>query len=352
MKIEDLSAITKIASRISNPSSLTNLYRSIQLEPDGMKVCSEFGNLAIALDPTGLTKSALLDCSAVGTVASSLPSKADIVFTEDGNQLKWKCENAGGRWNIVVSDHTIPAISHDKFPWVPSPALGDALNLAGCACQAHAVSIGLYGIACIADGNKLRLISSNSVSLAESVVDKGSFPVSKVTLRPPVHSVIGALIQACPSAKLDITDKGIFIQGDWLQAHLPAATDLDHDVKKIADNHRASDQCAKINTQAVKRFITRARGLSDRHTSFTISMSVKEGNLALQHSGIASATEEFFAAEGLDPTISYESVPMPADLLLIALGFVDRVSLDYLKDQKLVMHGDNPEFHYVLGGGE
>lgn len=352
MRVSDLLAVAKIAGRISNPGSLTSLYRSIQLGPEVVQVCSEFGNLKIQLDPTGLSKDILLDCSAVQAVANSLPASSDIEFIEEENKLRWKCGTAKGHWAIVLSDHQIPDISHEQFNWVPTQGLGDALNLAGCACQAYAVSLGLYGIVCIADGEKLRLISSNSVSLAEAIVDKGTFPVDKITMRPPVPSIIAALISSCPNCKLDITDSGIYIQGDWLDAKLPLSVDLDRNLKEVADKFKSVNQVAKVNTTAVKKFITRARSLSDKHTSFTIGFSVKEGKIALSHSGISSGLEELFICEGLDPNISYDSRVLPADLVLIALPFVSSAVLDYIPDNNLVLLGENPNFMYVVSGGE
>lgn len=351
MKTSDLAGVCRIVSRISNPGSLTSLYRAVELGPDNFRACSEFGNISIATDATGLDKPVLLDCSSVMSVALSLPQNSEITLTQKDSKVSWKCESAKGHWNTVQSDHSIPEINHQKFPWIPTPGLGDALNLASCACQAAAVSLGLYGIVGVVDGDKLRFMSTNTTSLAEAVVDKGTFPGTKITLRPPVPSIIAALIGACPDSKLDVTEKEIFIEGSWLRALLPLSTNITIDLKSMADKFKSATQTAKVNSGAVKRFITRARSLSDRHTSFTVSLSVKEGKMSLSHSGIASSAEEFFVAEGLDPKIGYDSVALPADLMLIALSFVDTIIFDYLPDQRIVLRGDNPSFTYIVAGG-
>lgn len=350
MKVSDLATISKIASRISNQGSLTSLFRAIELGPESLRVISEFGNLELTIDPTGLTKEVLLDCAAVQTVANSLPLSAEITFTEKDNKVNWKCGEDKGHWSTVVTEHAIPKIDHTNFPWVPPANLGDALNLATCACQGAAVSIGLYGISIITDGDKLRLLSSNTVSLAESVIEKGSFPVEKLTLRPPVPAIVASLLSVCPGACLDVTDKGIFIGGPGLVAHLPVSHPLDMDLKKIADKFRSATQVAKVNMMAIRQFINRARGLSDKHTEFTVSIGVKEGKLGLMHSGISSSTERFLLADGADPTLSYESEPFPAAMIIIALSFVEDVVFDYMKDKQIVMRGTNPEFSYVIGG--
>ena len=84
------SSIAKIASKISNPSSLTNLYHSIELGVDTIRCCSEFGNLELLVDPTGLKAPALVDTKAILAVATSLPSNLDIELEEKDNVITIK----------------------------------------------------------------------------------------------------------------------------------------------------------------------------------------------------------------------------------------------------------------------
>lgn len=364
MKIETLAGICKIASKISNPSSLTSLYKAIELGPDSVRCCSEFGNLEMSINPTGLPKKYLIDSEALSSLPSTLPPKSEVTLEEKEGRMHWSCENASGTWNLVQSDYQIPAIDHQFYPWSPQPGLADALILSGAACQAQAVSLGLFGIDLVVDGDKLRIISSNSVTLAQATVDKGTFPKEKITIRPPVQNIIAAFISNCPNCNLDVTDDGIFLEGDWLKAHLPLGLPLDHDLKAILDKYPDAKNVAKVNTLALKKFIARAKALSDRHTSFTVAFKVSKGKIALAHSGIASSTEEFFIAEGLDPNLSFTSkgfensseeeevaaVALPAPLLMIALAFVDTVIVDYLPQQKLILKGSNPDFTYVVSG--
>lgn len=352
MKVSALSSVTKLLSRISNQSSLTALYRSIELDKAGAKCCSEFGNIAIDLEDTGLSKAVLLDTGSVQGVANSLPADSDITFTEKENKLDWKCGAAKGHWNLVMSDHKIPALNHAEYPWTPNEKLPEALVLASSACQAAAVAVGLYGITIEPNGDNLHFLSSNSISLASAVIEKGTFPTTRITLRPPVPGIIAALITACQNCTLDVTAKGIFIKGDWLKAHLPLGANLEHNLMETAEKYQTVNHTAKIDGNAVKRFITRARSLTDKHASFTVALRVEQGKLVLTHAGIASSTEEFFLAEGLPQDINYNSVALPADMLLISLAHIETVVFDYLKDSTLVLRGTNPEFVYVIGGGE
>ena len=138
MLVKNLTAICKLGSRISNPSSLSNLYKSIQLDKNSMNVCSEFGNMEITLtEDTGLTKPCLLEMKSVAA-CNTLPPNSEIKFTEYDNYLEWRCGNAKGKWNYVIPEknHTIPQIVHETYPWTPQSDLGIALRLASSACQA------------------------------------------------------------------------------------------------------------------------------------------------------------------------------------------------------------------------
>ena len=317
-----------------------------------MRCCSEWGNLEIKTDPLGITGSCLLDTQAVVAAASTLPAESEIVFSESGNRLNWKCGEANGHWNRVQSDHSIPTINHTSFPWTPPATLASALRLAASACQAQAVSVGLYGIVLEPVGEALYLLSSNSIALAAVSIEKGTFPGGKITLRPPTPDVIATLIGACPNCVLDITNEGVFIKGAWLAAHLPLGIALQHDLKEVADQYPTATHTTKIDNAAVQKFIARARMLSDRHAAFTIGLRIEAGKLALTHAGISSSTEEFFMAEGLDPSISFESKPYPADMLLVALPHVETAVFDYLSANTLILKGSDPSFLYVVGGGE
>lgn len=352
MQAKTLQAITKICERISNQSSLTPLYQSIELGPTSARCCSEFGNIAIVLDATGLTEPCLINTAAVRAVASTLPSDANIELVKQDNRVKWKAGNAKGQWNLVGSDHDIPTLDHSAYPWTPDArSLSAGLRLASSACQAAAVSVGLYGIVLEPVGDKLHLMSSNSISLAKATIDKGSFPTGKITIRPPVPGIIAALIETCPNCKLDITTDGIFISGDWLSAHLPVSVDLEHDLLAIAEPFTDATQFAQINADSVRKFITRARSLTDRNTTFTVHVKVEEGKLVLEHKSMASSTEEYFLCEGLDASLNYATAELPADMLLLPLQFVNRAVFDYMGAQQLILKGDNPEFTYILSGG-
>lgn len=352
MKAANLSALAKLAGKISNPSSLSSLYHSIELGPELMRCCSEFGILEIKTDPTGLDKPCLVDAGSVLSIAASLPTTGDVELEEKNNQFHWKSGAAKGHLNLITTDNKIPVIDHKDFPWKPPLTLADALLLASCACQAAAVSVGLYGIVLEPEGQNLHLLSCNSISLAASTVELGTFPGSKITIRPPVPTIISALIRTCPNCMLDVTKEGIFIEGDWLRAHLPLGVNLNQDLLKLAGNFTQKTNTAKIDNAAVKKFINRARALSDKNVSFTVGLRVENGKLALEHRGIGSSTEEYFLAEGLDSTLNFASVALPADMLLLPLGFIENVIFDYLPAQQLVLKGSNPDFTYVVGGGE
>jgi len=351
LKVADLFAVTKLASRISNASSLTPLYRSIELSKEMLRCCSEFGNLSIAVSDTGLTSPVLLDGTAVLAITNSLPGDAEITLAPQENKVNWKCGNVKGTLNIVFSEHSIPELNHENYPWTPSADLANALVLASSAVAASAVSIGLYGIQLEVDNETLWLISSNSVSLASVKIPKGSFPVDKITIRPPVPGVLATFLTTCPNCVVDITEQGIFVQGDWLKAHLPVSIPLEHDLKKIVAEYPLATQTALINNAAVKLFVNRARALSDKNAFFTVGICIEEGKLILRHASIASTTEEVFLCENLDEKLTYPLASLPADLLAVSLGHVKTAVFDYLGTSRLILKGDNPDFTYIISGG-
>lgn len=350
MQVKTLQQVSKIIAKISNPSSLTPLYKSLEVGPDSIRCCSEFGNFEIWLDPTGLTQPQLLNVNALIAVASSLPETGEIKFAEKDNKVNWSCGSAKGHWNLVQTDHQIPTLEHTNFPWEPPKYFPEALLLASSACQAAAVSVGLYGILLDQIDGRLRLFSSNSIALASAAVDANGYTGGKVTLRPPVPAIMAAIIQACPGCKMDITQDGIYMLGDWMAAHLPLGAELEHDLAGYASAYQSSKHAANIDSPSIKKFITRARALADKHSSFNIKLQVANGRLSLEHSGLASSTEEVFLADGLPTDVNYSSVALPADMLLLPLESVTSVVLDYLPDQRLVLKGTNPEFLYVVGG--
>lgn len=352
MKVKSLAGALKLVSRISNPSSLNSIYKSVEIKESSIHAISEYGNIHIQLpEETGLTSS-LLDAQAVLTVFSSLPQDEDITLKEKGNHLSWECDNikVKGKLNYVVTPHSVPDILHDQFTWQPTADFANALYLASSACQAAAVSFGLYGVTMQPVDDKLHMMSSNTISLAATQVDKGTFPDRIVTLRPPVPGIIAVILGAYPTASIDVCDQGIFIQGDGIRVHLPLGVNLDHDLKKLVDKFQKQDKVLTIDTAAVKKFIMRARNMTEKQVSFTVSMKIEGGKLILEHKGIASSTEQYFLAEGIDPAVNYATVALSADLLIEPLGSVDRIICDYLGEKHLVLRGSQPEFLYVVGG--
>src|SRR5919109_939951 len=219
MKTKTLNGILKFVGKISNPSSVTSLYRAVQLGPTCLRSVSEFGNLYVQLpEDTGLKGDVLLDTSSLQAITQSLPQDGELVLEQDTNKINWSCGDAKGHLNFVVTDHKIPEIPQRNTCWSPPQNLGIALQLASCACQWAAVSVGLYGISIEPVDDKLYLMSSNTFSLAATTIEKGSFPTDKITVRPPVPSVVAALLQEYPEIELDVDENGIYLIGDCLVA--------------------------------------------------------------------------------------------------------------------------------------
>lgn len=370
MKVSNLTTALKLISKISNPSSLTSLYRSVEIRENSIRAISEFGNIQINLDePTGLTSS-LLDTQAVLTVFNTLPQNEEITLHEKANHVAWEVggdekSKAKGKLNYVVTDHTVPEILIENTTgwWQPPADFGPALHLAGTACQAAAVSFGLYGITIQPVDDKIHMMSSNTIALAATKVDKGNFPDKTVTVRPPVPGIIYIILAWCNNqADINICDEGIIISSAKLRAHLPLGVNLDHDLKETADKFQKQEKVLPIDASQVKKFLARARNLTEKQVSFTVSLKLEKGKLVLEHRGIASSSEQWFLAEGADPTINYSTVSLSADLLMIPLESTEKFICDYLderigpdgkpEERQLILRGSQPDFLYVVSGNQ
>lgn len=354
MKVAILLQNLRTAAKISNPSSLAPLYKSIELGDDTLRACSEFGNIGIIMnDKTGLTSPCLLDTDAVLAVVQSLPDDAEIKIEQKGNQVNWRCSRAKGYWVIVNQEYPIPPLDHTNYPWQNIPmSLPDALTLVSATCQAATVSIGAYGITLEPTKEGLKLISSNTISLTAVTLPPDGYPGGKITLRPPIPGIFSYLTKSY-SCDVDVTDEGIYISEKTgrMVAQLSLASKLDHDLLAISNKYQTSEIKAEVNTDAIKCFLTRAKGLIDKHTESVVEMKVENGHLYLEHKGIAaSGDEEFDLADGFDPTLKFSSVAFPIDMLLLPLERVKYIVFDHLPQKALVLKGDVPTFQYVVSG--
>lgn len=356
MKVGSLTSISKVISRISNPNALAALHRSVQIEDNIVRCCSDFGNVFIAIEPTGLKNPVLLNCESFLTIISSLPKEADIKFIEEAHRIKWECGVEKGHLNYVQTDDKIPDISHDSFPWNPPKEIGRAFALAGSACESAAVSIGLFGISVHPNGNKLQFISSNSTSLAATSIPLGDYPGKNITIRPPIQKVIETLIDYNQApCQFDVVSNGgktdgIYVLGNNFAAELPLGQPLDHDLKEWVEKFPPTKEVSNINSDQIKRFVARARNLSEKNSDFKIVIKIDAGRLTLTHEAIASSTEQWTLVDGLDKSVKYDPVELQGTPMLDPLENAISADFGYLKDKQLVLRGENPEFMYVVGG--
>lgn len=348
-----LAYAVKIASKVSNSTALIPLYRSIEIGPDSVRACSEHGNIEVATEETGIKEPVLVEAVRALGVFTSVKENAELILEVKDNQLHWKCQDAKGALSLVEQDIQIPKIRHEDFPWVPKSQseLSDAVMLAVSACQAATVSVGLFGVVFEPEGDNLKMSSSNSVSLASAKVPLCGFPKDKITLRPPVPHILAFLLRVTTNAALDLTKDGLFIVGDNLIAKLPRCEPIAHDLNEVLDKFKSFEHFTAIDANGVRKFLVRARALADKHIPLNVSISVNEGRIVLQHKGMVAESEEFFLAQGIDEKLTFESVTVPVNMLVVPLEHVEAIVLDYLPDNTLLLRGENPEFTYIIGGG-
>jgi len=353
MKIDALASAMKIASMIPNSSSFRPLYKSVEFGPKSIRVCSEFGNLEICFE-AGLDEPVLLDCEAVDVIVRRLPLYGEVFFEKQGGRVRWTTDSRSGYLHVVQQEHEIPKLSHSSYPWKPPDRFGDALVFASSSIQAASVSFGRYGVVIEPRGEILRLVSTNGISMSVVVVPApGHVIQDRTTLRPPVPEILVGLLGLHPNLVMDVTEKGIFLEDCELRAHLPLSSPLETDLCGLADKYSGGNIRVEIDAAAAKEFLSVAKALTDKHSDSIVQIRAEAGNLILQHKSVASSTEEYLLARGLDSSTDYAPVSFPVTLFVVPLADVNTLILDYLPEKVLILHQDEPtlEFSYIIGGG-
>ena len=327
-------------------------FRGVELGQDEVFCHSECGKIVVKTEKTELAERCLVSASALNAVLNSLPENGDIKF-ELKDALLWKCNSSKGSLSKIFSETPIPDLNlHDgDYPWLPDKTVAEALVLASAACQQASVSIGAYGVVLYNREDKLRIMSSNSASLAEASLPAKDYPpIDCVTVRPPIPNTLAAIIKYCdPEIAVDVTSDGIFVLGKDVMAELSLSLPLSVDLFAVSGKYTERKHVTKVKSEEIRKFLVRANALVDKHDA-TVILGVEEGQIKLEHKGVAGSSEEYFLADGLDPSISFTGVQLPIYLVATALRGIDSVVLDYLTDKVLVLTGSSPEFKYVISG--
>ena len=351
MNVEKLQKAAKLLSNIINDASPAVLYRTVEIGEASIRAISEYGNIEVFLEPTGITEPFLFIGAAFCDVINSLPKTAEIVMTREGSEIAWKCGRAKGTWKNLPSLASIPFITHDSFPWMPRADFQKALELGASCCVSAASSIGLFGVVAVVDDENLRFLSSSGTNFAMASIEKGFFPGEGFTLRPPTPKTLSSLISGGEQVALDITNEGIFVLSNEFVAQFPLAAPLEGNLMKIAKKFDKRTLSVKIDPEGVNAFLIRARALTEKSIEAKVILKVAAGELLLEHVGVASSLEETFLAEGLDPSISFASVALPVSVFIMALSHADTAVFDYMPNKILVLRGSDPDFTCIISSG-
>jgi hypothetical protein len=353
MKNEPLQKAVKLLGRVSNNTSMTTLFQCIELGPEAMRACSEYGNIEYWVSVEGVSTPVLVNTLAFAAVVNSIGPNDEIIFNQTPNQLNWKAGAAKGHLSYPSAPQPIPTIPADRnFSWKPPKDFPTALSLASTACQAVSVTIGLFGVVFepLSTG-RLRMTSSNNNSLATTQVVLDGYPTGEtITLRPPVPTILAAMIEKEPEAMVDVGKDGIFIVSPSFVAHLPLSSPLGHSVGQVIDRFNVEATTTAIDAKAISVFLGRAKALTDKNLPVEIRLQVSEGKLILNQISGAASTEQYFLASGIDPSRSFASVVLPFGLLAPSLEHTQLAILDYLPSNILVLRGNTPDFRHIIGG--
>jgi len=351
MLIGELQKAAKLVQLVSNVISISDLFKCVELSSTSLRACSEFGNVKYAISMPEITAPKLVNTAAFFAVINNLATSGEIHFKLTETHLEWKAGSAKGKWAFAAVDGTIPEITHTEFPWVPSEFFADALILASGACQSATVSVGLYGMNIEPKDGKLRLVSSNMISLAIAYVGLDGYPkTDAITVRPPIPRILSTLIKTTTNGRLDVTDDGFYFTSDEVIAQLPRSVPLEHDLDGVLSKFSTAVDTIPISNAAIAQFLNRAKALADKGVAPEISFRITNGSIVLEQKGISNTSEEYFLAEGIDATKEFNSVVLPINLMVDALKNVDEAILDYLPNNVLVLRGVAPEFMHIIGG--
>jgi hypothetical protein len=350
MRIDTLKFAAQLCIPASNASSLSPLFRCVELGPNCMRACSEFVNMQVAVK-TDLKDPVLLEAINIDAVIRTIRSGTDIRLTKEGDRVLWRTDTASGYWVLVEQEDQIPAFTHKHFPWQPSKTFPEALLLAQLACQAATVSFGLYGVVVEPVGRHLFLASCNDHALAIVTLPRDGYPGEKVTLRPPVPALLSSMLRAFPESSLDVTDEGIFLADNFIMAHFPVSPSLEVDIVAVATEFTSKKLLVNVNPDKIKRFLSRAKCLTDRHVDPLAEIRLKAGHLSFKQVGSAAGTEEFMLGQkAFAQAVTFPSVLFSMDELSTPLDYIDSLTLDHLDKQVLILQSDVPPFQYIIRG--
>ena len=354
MKVEDLKKALAVVMNIPAATSFSELFRGIELGPQCIRAVSEYGNIEYWIDIPEITTPVRISAASFDSVVRSLPQSADVALTPNATQLDWKCGAARGHWSYLSADAPIPVIVSDgyKFAWVPGTEFAEAMEIASAASQVMTATVGLFGIVVEHIGDPLRISASNTVALSTATVPAGVYAGPAVfTLRPPTQTTLIKFLRAEPTAQVEAVDNvGVFVLSKQFVCHLPLSPPLERALAPVIDAHVAATQTLKINPDAIKQFLIRARGLIEKNSTGEVSLKIANGQIILEHVGLSSRAEEYFLAEGGDPTKTFDSVQLPIKVMISALSHVDTVVLDYLATNRIVLRGVSPDNTQIIGG--
>jgi hypothetical protein len=348
MKVENFQSAMKLASKVSNPTSLTPLYRCVELGPDTLRACSEFGIIEIVIGETRFDKPVLIECEVFNNLFRSFTNNTDVYLTRASDRLLWETESGGGELITVTTDGQIPPLTHKSYPWTPPKTFAKALVRAQLACQSATVSVGMFGVVVVRTDGDLRLISCNSLSLSAVTLEDNGFPAEKITLRPPIPGILANILREYPESCMDITNEGIFVTNDYLTAHLAVGPPLEHDLLGISAKYSRKQSIVEIDVEALRAFLSRATLTKDKHLDELIEVTINDGALLLTQATNMVRVNEFLVTDGLDPSLTFAPVQFPKEQLLVPLDHVHAVVVDYLPQGILVLLGQDPDFEFIV----
>ncbi len=349
---------------LCNKHALSALYRTVELSPQGIRGCSNYGALETSID-LGILEPCYVDATTFIAVVKSLPPKQEVALRVEQGSLSWKCvageekkggkkatSGASGKLATLALEHEVPSVParrRSNKSWTPTEAFKKALELGSLSCDQKSLStIGMDGVV-LDNRDGFEVYSSDNVTISQALVWGESLAQApeSITFSPESIKLLRVVI-GDQKGLIEFDKNGLYYSNSVHRLLIKRTAPLEHDYAKVATNFSSEEVCVPIAPERIKAFVQRATAMSEAKRGTTVSIGAKNGRLVISFKeGTATSDEYYLIDEELEvPDLS--PIALDASKLARAMQHIDTAVLDHMEDGVLKLRGEKPEFRYII----
>lgn len=341
-------------AQLANKHALSDLYKCIEIAPEGIFGCSQYGIMDANIR-LGIPEKIWLDAIIFHSVLKSLPDKEEVKFELKGGALEWECGMSTGKLALMGAQKVPQIEGSDALPqgepWTPTDAFIDALDLGALSCGSVGMaSAGVYGIV-LDNRADFSVLSSDDVTI--SICKAGdkvkSFP-EQITFSPDAIAMLCRVLNGDgKEAMLSIGQNALYCVNKAFRLFLRPIPPIKHDLRAHAANFAEADTVAAIPHDRLAAFIKRATALAENKGQTYVTLAAAEGALSLSFAEGASSSDEYYLVDKLDIPALPE-IKLDAARVARVLAHSDEIVLDHIERRVLLLRGKTPPFTYMVCG--